>query len=818
MPSDDLILNLKQIEGYPDAAPVMGTDAVLIQRGGLGGPYLSAAVQDLVGGALAAGGDMTIAGQLNAFAIRGGTLGFSNASLGQLAAINASFVTLAINGGTINGDPIVSKSYADGLHAETVTSFNFKRGDVVLDVADIIAAQGAPIASPVFVGNPQAPTPDLASNDSSISTTAFVQQAIAAYINYVLTTQGLVNSFNGRVGAVVLTNADVVAAGAIAAEDAALTGVPTAPTPAPGDNSTAIATTAFVAAAVTNIDLGDYAPINSPAFSGQPTAPTPPAAADDGRIATTAFVHNAVVASTTGVSSFNTRTGAVVLNTADITSAGGAVLASPVFTGVPTAPTATAGTNTAQLATTAFVTAALAGGSVVSSFNTRVGAVILTGADISAAGGALLSSPALTGAPTAPTAAGGTNTTQIATTAFVANTLASLGGVVNSFNGRSGAVTLAANDISAAGGAVLASPSFSGTPTAPTATAGTSTQQLATTAFVMNALATGAGVASFNGRTGAVTLQGGDVSGAGGALVASPTFTGTPAGPTASVGTNTTQLATTAYVMAALTANSVASFNTRTGAVTLTAADITSAGGALLASPAFSGVPTAPTAAQTTNTTQLATTAFVQSVVNAIGAGVVSFNGRTGTVTLQANDISAAGGALLAGPAFTGVPTAPTPATTDNSTALATTAFVRMGVTDGSNATAGQIGEVISSVTSAAVSVPNAAAVNVTSIPLTAGDWDVQGEVLIAIGTAAATLVAAAINSVSATIPAIPTPMGASRAQITASLTATANQSLGLATCRVSVAAAVTMYLIATANYASGSTTAQGKIWARRAR
>ena len=34
------------------------------------------------------------------------------------------------------------------------------------------------------------------------------------------------------------------------------------------------------------------------------------------------------------------------------------------------------------------------------------------------------------------------------------------------------------------------------------------------------------------------------------ANIASPTFTGTPAGPTASVGTNTTQLATTAYVQA----------------------------------------------------------------------------------------------------------------------------------------------------------------------------------------------------------------------------------------------------------------------------
>ena len=37
------------------------------------------------------------------------------------------------------------------------------------------------------------------------------------------------------------------------------------------------------------------------------------------------------------------------------------------------------------------------------------------------------------------------------------------------------------------------------------------------------------------------------------APIASPTFTGTPAGPTAGAGTNTTQLATTAFVQTAAT-------------------------------------------------------------------------------------------------------------------------------------------------------------------------------------------------------------------------------------------------------------------------
>ena len=71
---------------------------------------------------------------------------------------------------------------------------------------------------------------------------------------------------------------------------------------------------------------------------------------------------------------------------------------SPAFTGVPTAPTAAQGTNTTQIATTAFVNAEIASDT---------------------ANLAPLNSPSLTGTPTAPTAAVGTNTTQLATTQFV---------------------------------------------------------------------------------------------------------------------------------------------------------------------------------------------------------------------------------------------------------------------------------------------------------------------------------------------------------------------------------------------------------------
>lgn len=60
----------------------------------------------------------------------------------------------------------------------------------------------------------------------------------------------------------------------------------------------------------------------------------------------------------------------------------------------------------------------------------------------------------------------------------------------------------------------LASPALTGTPTVPTAAPGTNTTQAASTAFVASAVAGAAGVASFNSRTGVVTLLSADVTGA----------------------------------------------------------------------------------------------------------------------------------------------------------------------------------------------------------------------------------------------------------------------------------------------------------------
>lgn len=64
-----------------------------------------------------------------------------------------------------------------------------------------------------------------------------------------------------------------------------------------------------------------------------------------------------------------------------------------------------------------------------------------------------------------------------------------------------------------------------------------------------------------------------------------------------------------------------------------------------LASPAFTGVPTAPTALSTTNTAQIATTAFVQSVITGLNLGNMSTQNKT------AVDIT---GGTIAGVTITG--------------------------------------------------------------------------------------------------------------------------------------------------------------------
>jgi len=114
------------------------------------------------------------------------------------------------------------------------------------------------------------------------------------------------------------------------------------------------------------VNIGD-----SPVLTGEPTAPTAPLGTDTTQLATTAFVlANSASTPSTTVPLVDAGTGAVGTSTkfarqdhVHPTDTSRAALVSPVFAGTPEGPTAPPGTNTTQLATTAFVLANGGGGS-----------------------------------------------------------------------------------------------------------------------------------------------------------------------------------------------------------------------------------------------------------------------------------------------------------------------------------------------------------------------------------------------------------------------------------------------------------------------
>ena len=301
--------------------------------------------------------------------------------------------------------------------------------------------------SPTFTGVPVMPTGTIgvtqgaSDNSTKLAPTAFVQ----------LATTGI------ALQATVDAKADK--------NSPTFTGIPVMPTGTIGvtqgasDNSTKLATTAFVQLATTGIALqanvDAKADKNSPTFTGIPVMPTgtigvTQASTDSStKLATTAFIKQAAA----GVFS-------------QINIDAKADKNSPTFTGIPVMPTGTIGVTQAstdsstKLATTAFIKQAAAG--VFSQIN------IDAKAD--------KNSPTFTGVPVMPTGTIGVtqastdSTTKMATTAFVKNITAQLN------------VEAKADRIS---------PVFTGTPTLPSGTIaitqnlGNNSNAIATTAFVI---------------------------------------------------------------------------------------------------------------------------------------------------------------------------------------------------------------------------------------------------------------------------------------------------------------------------------------------
>jgi hypothetical protein len=338
-----------------------------------------------------------------------------------------------------------------------------------------------------------------------------------------------------------------------------------------------------------------------------------------------------------------------------------APLTSPALTGTPTAPTATAGTNSTQIATTAFV-------------NNKIELTDLSVTQNSSSGTGALSYNNSTGvfSYTPPASVNFANLTGKPTT--VAGY-----GITDALTTGADA-DIGSNDFITTGKVYFAN-MFSQVANLPSATTyhGMFAHVHATGAayfahggnWVRLANQSEVFSGTFSSLTGKpTTLTGYGITDA--ASLASPTFTGTPSGPTATSGTNTTQFATTAFVQSAISGFSAGAnvsvsgsapsspsagdlwfdddalvlyvyyadgssnqwvqtnpssidqsgfdgaFSSLSGKpTTLSGYGITDA--ATANSPTFSGTPVAPTASSGTNTTQLATTAFVQQEVSSAG-------------------------------------------------------------------------------------------------------------------------------------------------------------------------------------------------------
>jgi hypothetical protein len=138
------------------------------------------------------------------------------------------------------------------------------------------------------------------------------------------------------------------------------------------------------------------------------------------------------------------------------------------------------------------------------------------------------------------------------------------------------------------------------------------------------------------------------------------------------------------------------------------------------------------------------------------------------------------------------------------------------GTITNDDAASGYIGEYVSSLiaSGSAVSLTTATAANVTSISLTAGDWDVSGNINYIATSATITETIGGISSTSATVPT-----GGSEVYSGLQCTTTTLKSgVTLQSNRFSLSGTTTVYLVAKTTFSAGTVTAFGKISARRVR
>jgi hypothetical protein len=267
----------------------------------------------------------------------------------------------------------------------------------------------------------------------------------------------------------------------------------------------------------------------------------------------------------------------------------------------------------------------------------------------------------------------------------------------------------------------------------------------------------------------------------------------------------------------------VTSFNARAGAVTLNSTDVTTVLPPSSTTPAMDGTAAIGTGTTWARADHVHPSDTSRAAVSAIPAASstpplmdsVAAVG-TGTTWARADHVhpTDTSRAPLASPAFTGTPTVPTAANATATTQAASTAFVRSGTATNDSAAAGQVGEYVTASQLTNVALTTVTVRNVTTISLTAGDWDVAGNVDVIFSSAGSEGIAA----ISTTTGAFSNSNYDGSAQVTTTTQGLAALVLATGPTRISVAATTTVYLVARAAFTAGTCNAQGTIRARRVR
>jgi len=151
-------------------------------------------------------------------------------------------------------------------------------------------------------------------------------------------------------------------------------------------------------------------------------------------------------------------------------------------------------------------------------------------------------------------------------------------------------------------------------------------------------------------------------------------------------------------------------------------------------------------------------------------------------------------------------------------TQLWTPGAPQMGVTDGSNAAAGEVGQYLTASSASPISASNVTNVDITSLSLSPGDWNVWGQVQWNGSTSNLANLQGWVNSVSATAPSAAIGTVGFFIFIPGTANAVSTMSFSTGSRVFSISSAATVYLGGLAQFSTGTATVSGQICARRVR